>query len=106
MRTAGQPAHYVFCANDRQCVGLRGPVDRRADEGAARLQEPATGGQKTSRIREVLDDFEREHHIEATAAARQRLGSRSSIGDLEASGLAMGSGARDRLATRVDRGNL
>jgi hypothetical protein len=70
MRAARQPAEHVFGADNREEIGFGRPVERRRDECAARPYQRGGGSEKSAKIRDMLDDFHRQHHIEPLARGR------------------------------------
>jgi len=83
MRAARQPAQQILGADNRQREGLRGTVQRRADDRAARPHERTERGEERVTIGDVLDDFERQRGVEALTRGGELFGGADPVIDLK-----------------------
>ena len=67
MRSLGQPPHHIFGPDNRHDKAFRVPVQRRTDHQPPRLQQLLASDQIGLRVRDMLDHFHVQHHIECLA---------------------------------------
>ena len=83
MSALGQPAQHIFGPDNGEGERLGGAVDRGDEEQTARPDHVGASGEEEVDVRDMFDDLQREHDVEALALGRDRLGGRRAIVDIE-----------------------
>ena len=102
MGAPGEPAQHVFGPDDGEREGFGRAVDGRKEQHAAGFQQRAERLEEKRHVGDVLDHFQRQHHVELLTGFGQRLGRGVAVIDGDAGFGGMQAGYLDVALGGVD----